>query len=337
MRRGLAISFCILHSAFCIAESPLALMRSATDPSRMSAGDVVFELPAHFADGRETSATMLCWLRFECPRFDPAETAVPPALMAWASHSHEPARATLEGGDELPAFLDLARVPLSPSATWGASGIVPQDAAEVPGAGVYEGRFIVCVNVDTTHDITLTVGGSELEIPATNGFVRNLEVCKGDTSVTVAAASAAASVRLALAVNPWRQFFAGPAIDYMRDGDRDWPGTGITNCWTLLAWRGELRGGRLYETFDVIDREGVAFRRAGDTAYPAAAFVRDSRFRWYFSCMCGTVVAGVRRRIEAYGYRTAPRALTDAEIWRAWELDLAEIRRRGIDTALPPR
>ena len=161
MRRGLAISFCILHSAFCIAESPLALMRSATDPSRMSAGDVVFELPAHFADGRETSATMLCWLRFECPRFDPAETAVPPALMAWASHSHEPARATLEGGDELPAFLDLARVPLSPSATWGASGIVPQDAAEVPGAGVYEGRFIVCVNVDTTHDITLTVGGKE--------------------------------------------------------------------------------------------------------------------------------------------------------------------------------
>ena len=339
MRRGLAIAVMSCGILAALADTPLpALMSTATGPDRMfemPLADGVFEMPPYFADGRETGATVLTWIRFEAPASKGAASGsaiAVPGLMVFCSHSEVPARATREGGDELPAFLDLPSVPYGSGATWGASGVVPQDAAEVPGASA--GRFVVCVNCDTDTALTLTVGGAELSIPATNDFVRNLEVVKGDTSVAVSAASAGAHTSLALAVNPWVHFKVGPNFSSfdINGGSVD---TGITNCWTLLCWRASLAGGQIVETLDIMDRDGLAVRQSASSAYPASTLVRDSRARISLATLTGSKASGVWRKIQLYGYRQIPgHTLTDAELWRVWELDLAEIRRRGLDTAI---
>lgn len=322
MRRGLT-ALAILLSGLAFADTPLSLMRSATGPERMYSLDMTgsCELPAYYATGAETGLTYIAWIRFNSTSRG--------GLLCFPTHSTVPARATREGGDELPAFLDLDTVPLSSSATWGASGVVPQDAAEVPGTS--DGRFVVCVNCDTSHDITLTVGGAELNIPATNDYVRNLQVYKGDASVAVAAASPSATVRLALAVNPWVEFVAGPTFAPAPWEQSTSP---ITNCWTMLCWRARLDGGVLSETFDFIGHDGGHRAEASSSAYPAQRLVRDSRFRYSFASTA-FYSGSIARRCDLYGLKTIPRALTDAEVWRVWELDLAEIRRRGLDTPIP--
>lgn len=339
MCRGLIISLVALIACASSADTPLpALMSTATGPDRMfemPLADGAFEMPPYFADGREAAATVLAWIRFEAPASRASasgSTFAVPGLMVFCSHSEVPARATREGGDELPAFLDLASVPYGAGATWGASGVVPQDAAEVPGAS--DDRFVVCVNCATDTAITLTVGGAELDIPATNDFVRNMEVVKGDASVAISAAAAGAHTSLALAINPWVHFKTGPDFSsYDINGES--VETGITNCWTLLCWRASLSGEQITETLDIIDRDGLAERQSMSSAYPAATLVRDSRARISLAALTGPKASGVWRKIQLYGYRQIPgHALTDAELWRVWELDLAEIRRRGIDTAI---
>jgi hypothetical protein len=224
-------------------------------------------------------------------------------------------------------------VPLVDGA-WGASGIVPQDAAEVPDTN--NGKFVVCVNCDTTHALTLTVGGAELQIPATNGFVRNLEVYKGDSSVAVTAASASARVRLAIAINPWIEFVGGP----MFTGHDTFVGqvtasTMITNCWTFVAWRGEISGGNFDETLYINDRDGVRETERATHAHPSSALTRNARHRISLSSPWGVLTSGgTRRAVDVWGYKQFTGRLSDAEIWRVWELDLAEIRRRGLDTAI---
>lgn len=322
MRRGLAVLCAGVLAVVAPADTPLpALMGTATGPERMYSLDMSgsAELPPYFAEGRETGLTVVAWVRF-APELGNL------GLICFPTHSTVPARATREGGDELPAFLDLASVPYGSGATWGASGVVPQDAAEVPGA--FSGRFVVCVNCATDTAITLTVGGAELNIPATNDFVRNLEVVKGDASVAVSAAAAGARTSLALAVNPWIQFFNGPTYTPAVGQEL---ASAITNCWTMLCWRADLSGGTLAESFDLITRDGTRDAVSSSSPYPAAAFVRDSRFRYSLACLGGMV----RGRLDVYGLKYIRGRIDDADVWRIWELDLAEIRRRGLDTALP--
>lgn len=341
MRRGLAVLCAGVLAGVAPADTPLpALMGTATGPDRMfemPLADGAFEMPPYFADGRETGATVLTWIRFEAPVSKGAaggSVIAVPGLMVFCSHSEVPARATREGGDTLPAFLDLASVPYGAGATWGASGVVPQDADVLPRNSGGD-RFVVCVNCATDTAITLTVGGAELNIPATNDFVRNLEVVKGDTSVAVSAAAAGAHTSLALAVNPWVHFKNGPDFSSfdINGGSVD---TGITNCWTLLCWRASLSGGQISETLDIMDRDGLAVRQSSSSAYPAATLVHDSRARIYLATLTGPkTTSGAWRKVQLYGYRQIPgHALTDAELWRVWELDLSEIRRRGLDTAI---
>lgn len=321
MRRGLAVLCAGVLAGVAPADTPLpALMGTATGPERMFSMDMSgsAELPPYFAEGWETGLTVVAWVRFA------PELGIL-GLMCFPTHSTVPARATREGGDVLPAFLDLASVPYGAGATWGASGVVPQDAAEVPGAA--GGRFVVCVNCSTDTAITLTVGGAELNIPVTNDYIRNLEVVKGDSSVAVSAAAAGAQTSLALAVNPWVQFVGGPAY---APADGQLIVSSITNCWSMLCWRAKLEGGDLAETFDLITRDGAHETGASTSAYPAAALVRDSRFRYCLACLSGMV----RGRLDVYGLKHIRGRIADADVWRIWELDLAEIRRRGLDTPL---
>ncbi len=321
MCRGLIISLVALIACASSADTPLpALMSTATGPERMFSMNMSgsAELPPYFAEGWETGLTVVAWVRF-APELGNL------GLLCFPTHSTVPARATCEGGAELPAFLDLDSVPYSSGATWGASGVVPQDAETVSGNN--GPKFVVCVNCSTDMAITLTVGGAELYIPATNGYIRNLEVVPGDTSVAVSAAAAGARTSLALAVNPWIQFFNGPTY---APADGQVVASSITNCWTMLCWRADLSGGTLAESFDRITREGTRDAVSSSSSYPAAAFVRDSRFRYSLACLAGMV----RGRLDVYGLKHIPHALTDAEVWRVWELDLAEIRRRGLDTAI---
>ena len=112
MRRALTVATLALAAAMSLADAPLALMRTATDPSRMGLADATafYEFPCVFAEGWETGLTYVAWARFACPPFFAATASSSAGLMLFASHTIEPARATREGGAPLPAFLDLARV-----------------------------------------------------------------------------------------------------------------------------------------------------------------------------------------------------------------------------------
>ena len=320
MRRGLAIATLLASAARCIAGGPLPMLaRAPSDPDRMwsISATGVADLPPYFAQGWETGLTAVAWVRYATPHGA--------GLLCFPSHSTVPARATREGGDELPAFLDLASVPFDAGATWGASGVVPQDAAEVPGR---TGRFVVCINCATDTALTITIGGAEISVPATNDFIRNVEVSKGDTSVAVSAAAAGAQTSLALAVNPWIEFIHGAEYAPVADGNQ-MSASLITNCWAMLCWRARLDGGVLAETFDLVCRDGASVSTSSSSSYLSPALVRNSRFRYSIGSL-----SGMSRRLDVYGVKHFPGWIDDAAVWRVWELDLAEIRRRGLDTAL---
>lgn len=336
MRRALTVATLALAAAMSLADVPLALMRTATDPSRMGLADAtaLYEFPCVFAEGWETGLTYVAWARFACQPFSTAAASSSAGLMLFASHTLEPARATREGGAPLPDFLDLARVPLGADGTWGAADVVPQDAATVPGR---DARFVVCVNCSTDSALTLTVGGAELAVPATNDYVRNLEISPGDASVAVSAAAPGANVRLALAINPWRRFVGGPEYTGMETGGGSIVADAVllTNCWTLVALRASLAGGVLSERLDLIDRAGARTTVDVATDHPPATLVRDARFRLVSGALWGVYDRdGARRRLDLYGVRVLRARLPDEALWRIWELDLAELRRRGLDTAI---
>ena len=134
---GAVLCLAILGEVLAAAADPLAQLAAGWQgPSRMllaTAGES-WRLPDYFWDGEQTAATAVCWVRFEAPA---AAESLRPDLMVFCSHSAAPARATLEGGAELPAFLGPAEIPLSAGGTWGRAGCVPQDAP-----GPFAGRDI---------------------------------------------------------------------------------------------------------------------------------------------------------------------------------------------------
>ena len=99
MKRAASI-FALLGALAAFAVDPALLMRTHTDPSRMFAvcGVRNIDVMTGFMGGGEVGFTAVCWVRFH-PISGQVGAALPNSM--W---SIEPARATREGGAELPAM-----------------------------------------------------------------------------------------------------------------------------------------------------------------------------------------------------------------------------------------
>lgn len=270
---------------------------------------------------RETEEyTLVCWSRCFLPEGDGMRF---PAV----SLSVEAARSTSEGGAGLPAVRDFAPVTLSPGGTWSMDGL--PTAYELPGtlrdSDWRWGCF--CVNVLTATPLTITVAGTERQVPAADGKqIFNILGSAADRSVTIAAADPAAAVDFGIAVNPLRQFFGG-ATQPEEGGPPGWESdinmsnectytalccriVGATNCTWDAAWRTPSgKSGR--------------FGGTGGLWKARARFARDARIslNWFSS-------SPVYSSNEVYGVKWVPRWLPDEEIDRIYDADLEEIRRR---------
>ena len=327
---GAVLCLAILGAVLGAAADPLAQLAAGWQgPSRMllAAAGESWRLPDYFWDGEQTAATAISWCRFEAP---PADGPFRPDLMIFFSHTAVAARATLEGGDTLPAFLDVPTVPLSSGGTWGASSVVPQDAP-TQHVGLNGDRFVVCVNLDCDAPATLTVAGEEITTAGPTNMTRNVECSRGDASVALATLPGA-TARLALAINPWIEFFQGVRVASDTYGDVS---AGVTNCWVMVVQRMEATPAGLATRVDCISRDGDLgeYSRLVDGVRGTPR--RDARSMCNVASMYGSrLPGGAMRRVELYGWKAWRRAISDAEMWRIWELDMAELRRRGLDTAL---
>ena len=328
----LAILGEVLGAAAGPAGDPLALALAApAGPGRMDGGPCGLTLPpAWFADG-QTAMTVAAWCRYEAPP-PTAATSAYMSLFAHASLSVGPARATLEGGPPLEGFVDLAAVPLSAGGTWGLADAVPQDAetqSRVDGPTF----AAICVNLDTDGPAPLLVGGSEITVAGATNLVRNLAVdVPGDPSVSLAALPGA-RVRLGLAVNPWVEFREAANLDAADSYGNKYI-CSVTNSWALLCVRVAAAASGAVAEARWIDDEGET--RAASGATPGWRPCRDARLLVVLVTMVGVANSdSTPRRCEAWGFKRWDGWLPDADLWRVWELDLAELRRRGLDAPLP--
>lgn len=347
---GIAL-VCILLAGAARGDAARALLSTPIDPSRMSLsaryGTDASESPQFYMPGGCSAFSFCAWIRYNNRYFDQLHDGQGQSLAVLCpmQMSMQPARPTRSGGDELPAFFEAAELPLSAGGTWGAS-VLPQDA-ETLDYGLHGDCYVVCVNVETDSALTMTLGGEEVQIPASNGVmqVRNVAVPVGDTTATVAAASASASVSLAMAVNPW--------IEFIRVCDENWfsgyDNTGntydktlpVTNVFVFVSARLTVApGGNLFSIVDKIGLDGRhdAYTNSFPTAWTDGTIPRNVMFRWPLGAISGfTESDDTPRRVERFGVKAqaANAPWTDTQMWRLWERDAAELRRRGLDGYLP--
>lgn len=330
MRRAAAIL--ILAASACpAAQPPLALLLGGpVDPSRMrhfsGTGMDAALPPSFFAPGGENALNFVWWQRSD----DDMEGGYPP--FAECTLSEVPARATAEGGPELPAILSLADCPLDASGAWAGSVTVPA------GTGIVEGRVAVCANVTTDTAATVAVGGASRAVPASAGVqVFNLDVRVSAVPATLPVSVAAhpgGQVSLALAVNPWVRFHScgrlGLGVGGMEIGTPY-----MTNDWTMCYWRVRYAGaGSVRVETGAIDASGWRAATTNSVTVPWGASIPENiRFRSSPGRFGGfdTVL------VEQFGHKFwAGDNFGDDRLWRIYNLDRQELQRRGLWGALPP-
>lgn len=332
MTRAAAMLILALAASACLAaQPPLALLLGGpVDPSRMRNQPTTldgggWEGPCLFTAGGESAFTLCFWLRWHYT----GDLSFG-GLCAYSTISTAPARATREGGPELPALLE-ANCPLDASGDWSSSVTIPA------GTVTQRGNAVICVNVTADCPATLQVGGATKEVPAGAGMqVFNLEVAAAALPATLAVSvhtDPGAQVELALAINPWIEFktlgrmFPEPTFGANSPGS-------VTNEWALYAIRGELAAGGRLTTVESLWHAGgfkVAQTNALETSWTAGVFPADIRVRNFWSRVGGM---GGTAPLDRYGIKAWRRRLADDELDRIYNLDRQELQRRGLWNAL---
>lgn len=346
MKKRLVILFCI-GCAFCAFAGggyqhlmrPMfgepTLMR-LTAKSGMSARTL---MTGFIQSTNVTAFTAILWARLGHNPFSYSFN-----LFAEADFTTDPARATREGGAELEDLLGnafmVAPVPLSAGGTWQAACLpnsydCPATLADKWGYGCF------CFNLTTDTPLTLTVGGAELQIPATNCMIRNIQAVSADRTVTIAASSPDACINFGIAVNPLVQFYYAGQFDGQQDGnvgrlDPQFGGI-VADEWRMVAVRGKIEDGVVYARTDGYSESALMKSMTGLTrtmAHPRTTFAQDSRIRLSCCFFQGGFVnpaTGQETEIRLFGGKVLNGWLTDAEIERIRDLDAAELHRRGED------
>ena len=305
-------------------DASMLLAGTHTDPSRMRLwkGNSV-NLFTSFMDGGEQAATVMVWVRTR-PDLHVAFTQF------YSFWSVDPARATREGGPELPAIKEYAPV----AATSGGTFANPNyDDCGIGGQWVY-GCYVV--NVQTDVPLTLTIAGTEKQIAASNGVkqVFNIQGAAADWSWSLSGASSG-NVSFGFGVNPLVHFYGNCAqVDddaFVGIGDRSGVvrSPSITNEWILCAYRVRFDGaGHVFEHQSAFSWAAEWFPE-GEAADETTrtSFAKDARVA---IAIYSTGVEDVRQGVEQYGAKVFPQWLTDDQLRNVRDLDMFEMQRRGF-------
>lgn len=281
--------------------------------------------------------TVCGWMRYDAPA--DANAVIPLAVVF--DVSNVPARATTEGGAALPDLCPTNwwdgddDLPLAADGTWAATVLpasydLPPDFADGSSNQWKYGCYVV--NVSTDSPLTLTVGGEEMQVPATNLLVRNVLAASASRAVSVAASDPAAHVRLGVAENPLVQFvgaqFDGSDMSGASPVGEEFGGV-VTNGWRFVVARARIDGGTNlavsvcgYTRAARLENAGFVSRRLWR---PSATFAPDARA---MVMTCGLLGSG--GAVLGYGWRAYGCWLGDALVERMRDQDWAELVRRGL-------
>lgn len=330
MRRAASI-FALLGALAALAVDPALLMRTHTDPSRMFAvcGVRDIDVMTGFMGGGEVGFTAVGWVRFH-PMSGPVGATVPHSM--W---SIEPARATREGGAELPAIMDYQTVTDNSGGTFANPHYACPEGFEGQwGYGCY------CVNIETPVDVTVTIAGAERFVAASNGVKQafNILGTAADYSWSVTGPTGGATpVKFGFGVNPLVHFYcvtcqsSDPAFDSGSGGDRlGGPALpNITNEWVMLTVQGKIENGVMSSRMAYFTWGGEVFPSEWNTdAVQAAHFAKDARVRISIARIGGVDLITALRDI--YGMKLFPYCLSDDELRNVRDLDMFEMQRRGM-------
>ena len=332
MRRTIPIIVLLLSACSLQAMDPSLLMRTRTDPTRMrfAQGRTPMYHATAWLKGGETAFTHVVWLRRRETRSMESEIN----SMAFMSFfTVEPARATREGGDELAAIRELEATPSNSGGTFANPNY---DWRGIDGwqYGCY------AVNIETAVPLTLVIAGTEKQVAASNGVMQafNVQGSAADWSWSIAGESSA-SVRFGFAANPLAEFFGAAAVPaayaeiFTTENEPGGVSTDLTNEWVMVVSRVRIEGGSLRYAIDALewDREVWHEDEATKTA-PAAAFARNARTGFgTFGLLGGSATDGTAYLWDEYGNKLFPgRWLTDDEVRTVRDLDMFEMRRRGM-------
>lgn len=338
MKRLFLFLFAALAVRGAFAAHELLAVPRFGDPTTMQAfsrSNVFDVATVYFRDDRATNFTTIVWMKWT-----PRRGYFVNGMVPWVEcHvSADPARSTLEGGDELPDLQSHSyEVPLALSGGTWAETCLP--AYEYP-ATLWKWQYgCFAVNVETDAALTLNVAGAERSVPASpQKQVFNIMGATASRSVSVAAESTTATVRLGIAVNPLVQFVG---VQFDDDGEHDgsWAngeyGGLQSNEWRMVVFRGRIAGGDMtvnmcgYNATRKFYCENSATR---ELWHPRATFAKNARIR----IMCSNLQGGIGYGTDdpdifhLYGLRIYRGWLGDAEVERMRDLDAAEMARRGM-------
>ena len=332
MRRTAYMVALLLSACSLQAVDPSLLMRTRTDPTRMRFAQA--RTPMYHATawlkGGETAFTHVVWLR----RRETRSQGTPYSSQAFQSFfTVEPCRATREGGDELPAIRELEATPSNSGGTFANPNY---DARGIEGwqYGCY------AVNIETAVPLTLVIAGTEKQVAALNGVMQafNVQGSAADWSWSIAGESSA-SVRFGFAANPLAEFFGAASLPaafkeiFLGDPETGGVETDLTNEWVMAVSRVRIEGGNLRYAIDALEWDGEVWHEEEATkTAPAAAFARNARTGFCtFGLLGGMASDGTPYLWDEYGSKVfAGRWLTDDEVRTVRDLDMFEMRRRGM-------
>lgn len=335
MRSQVILFSVVLACVWAHATPLLHLIQPRTDPTRMTMHNGSVFLPHFYTKGGETGYTICWWVRWECPAYEKKvdSNAVIPALTFQGMNSLVPAKPTTQGGASLKSFYRNESVQFDSNASFGIANIIPESPECFPTDN-YPNRFVVCCNVRTDADLTLTIGGSEKFVASTTNelHIFNIECYKGDRSIAITASRADAKVAVALAINPPIKFFTTHNHQcHMHEVQ-------ATNTFSFACLRIRLEDGKYRSNFNLFDLLGNVSTHSFEYDVEVDCFAKDSLFQLSQFTIYGRTdecVDGSPRQVDIYGLKAIPYALSDEQMWRIYDVDLAEIKARGLTNALP--
>lgn len=322
MRRAASI-FAFLGALAAFAVDPAFLMRTHTDPSRMFAVPNMqsTEAMTGFLGGGEVGFTAVAWIRFH--PIGEIRVSAPHTMWSVAS-----ARATREGGAELPAIMDYQTVTDNSGGTFDDPHYsCPETLQGQWGYGCY------CVNIETPVDVTVTIAGAERFVAASNGVKQafNILGTAADYSWSVTGPTGGATpVKFGFGVNPIVQFFGVMCqISDKKFATGEVPGgpsvPSVTNEWVMVVSQAQIVNGVMYSRMAYFTWAGEIFPSTWQTnAVQAAHFAKDARVKISTTHFGGN--DGVR---DFYGMKIFPCCLSDDELRNVRDLDMFEMQRRG--------
>lgn len=309
------------------------------DPTRMcaySCSNTMDVATAYFADDRATNFTAICWMKWTPRSNFPAGSLVVPFVDALVSA--DPARATTEGGDELPDLQSHRyELPLAlDNATWGETCLTDYQCPSSLSNGWRYGCY--CVNVETDTALTLNVGGTERSIAASaEKQIFNIQATSASRAVSIAAASASATVKFGIAENPLVQF-CGAHFDDILGGTSSQFNGGVyggiaSNEWRMVVVRGAIAANAV--TLSICGYNASSKFSNEETKQtslwrPRSTFARGARLRLLLAEPVGTSGDGQYDVFTLYGFRVYRGWFDDAAVERMRDLDAAELARRGM-------